>query len=129
MKRFAILIGLAAAVAVGNLFVQDLAWGTQTLAKDTALACGSCHDKPGSKLLTDKGKYYELMRTTQGFDQLKATFGACTSCHVAKPGSQRLTRRGQAFQLMVIDMEGLREWMQVHHPAGPEKASAPSEKQ
>ncbi|HEX4955797.1 MAG TPA: hypothetical protein VF017_20610 [Thermoanaerobaculia bacterium] len=128
MRRFAILIGLAAAVAVGSLFVQNLAWGTETLAKETTLACGACHDKPGSKLLTDKGKYFELMRTTEGFDQLKATFGACTSCHAAKPGSQRLTRRGQAFQLMVIDMEGLREWMKTHHPVAPGEEPTSPEK-
>ncbi|HRC86091.1 MAG TPA: hypothetical protein PK413_10815 [Thermoanaerobaculia bacterium] len=128
MKRLTTLLVLVAALVAGNLFVQNLAFGTETLAKNTQLACGACHDKPGSKLLTDKGKYYELMRTTEGFDDLKATFGACTSCHVRKPGSHDLTRRGQAFLLMVKDMEGLREWMKAHHPAKPAKAPAGDEK-
>ena len=68
------------------------------MGKQEGLSCTVCHDKPGSKLLTDQGKYYETMRTLAGFDELKATFGACTSCHVTKPGSKKLTAKGKEFQ-------------------------------
>ena len=50
------------------------------------------------------------------FRDLKATFGACTNCHVTKPGSKKLTAKGKEFQDIVKDMEGLGTWMQEHHP-------------
>jgi hypothetical protein len=98
------------------LFAGSLASGTEKVGKQEGVSCTVCHDKPGSKLLTDQGKYYETMRTLAGFEELKATFGACTSCHVTKPGSQKLTAKGKEFRDMVQDMEGLGAWMQEHHP-------------
>ncbi|MEO8196018.1 MAG: hypothetical protein ABI689_04790 [Thermoanaerobaculia bacterium] len=112
-SRILAVVGMTAAVA---LFASTLASGSEKLAKQETLSCTVCHDKPGSKLLTDQGKYYETMRTLAGFADLKATFGACTSCHVTKPGSKKLTAKGKEFGEMVRDMEGLGAWMQEHHP-------------
>ena len=77
MNRSRILtaVGMTAAVA---LFTGTLASGTEKVGKQEGLSCTACHDKPGSKLLTDQGKYYETMRTLAGFEDLKATFGACS---------------------------------------------------
>lgn len=118
MNRSRILtaIGMTAAVA---LLAGTLASGSEKLAEQESLSCTACHDKPGSKLLTDQGKYFETMRTLAGFDDLKATFGACTSCHVTKPGSKKLTAKGKEFRDMVQDMEGLGAWMKEHHPTAP----------
>lgn len=118
MNRSRILtaVGMTAAVA---FLAGTLASGSEKLAEQESLSCTACHDKPGSKLLTDQGKYYETMRTLSGFDDLKATFGACTSCHVTKPGSKKLTAKGREFQELVKDMEGLGVWMQEHHPKAP----------
>jgi len=124
-------IVLAAAVTLGlaALFAATLASGTEALGKQEKLECTACHDKPGSKLLTDQGKYYETRRTLDGYADLKATFGRCTHCHVSKPGSQKLTKEGKRFQEMVRDMAGLGEWMQQHHPApAPPPAKEPAPK-
>jgi hypothetical protein len=119
MNRTRLALTAAAALFVAAVFVDSLAFGTEVLGNKEGLTCTACHDKPGSKLLTDKGKYYETVRTVAGFDELKSTFGACTNCHVAKPGSQKLTREGKRFQGLVEDMEGLRVWMEEHHPTAP----------
>jgi len=114
-------IVLAATVTLGlaALFTATLASGTEALGKSEGLECTACHDKPGSKLLTDQGKYYETLRTLDGYAELKSTFGKCTNCHVAKPGSKKLTKEGKRFQEMVKDMAGLGEWMKEHHPTPP----------
>lgn len=124
MNRFRILtaVGMTTAVA---LFAGTLASGSEKVARQEGLSCTVCHDKPGSKLLTDQGKYYETMRTLAGFGDLEATFGACTSCHVTKPGSKKLTTKGKEFRDLVQDMEGLEAWMKEHHPVSP---AAPAEK-
>jgi hypothetical protein len=119
MNRLRIAIAAAAMLLVGALFLDGLVFGTEELARKENLQCTSCHDKPGSKLLTDKGKYYETMRSLGGYEELKATFGACTQCHDRKPGSKRLTKQGRQFLDLVRDMEGLRDWMQQHHPVAP----------
>lgn len=116
-SRFALLAAVVL-VALALLAVTG-ASGTEALAKQEKLECTACHEKPGSKLLTDEGKYYETMRTLAGFEELKATFGACTKCHVRKPGSKKLTAEGKKFQGMVEDMEGLGAWMKEHHPTPP----------
>lgn len=118
MNRFHI-VAAAGALAGVALFAGTLALGSEKFAKQEGLACTVCHDKPGSKLLTDKGKYYESMHTLAGFDDLEATFGACTSCHVAKPGSKKLTPQGKKFLDLVRDMDGLKDWMKQNHPAPP----------
>jgi len=109
-------LGMTAALA---LLTGTLASGDEKTGKQEGVACTVCHDKPGSKLLTDRGKYYETRRTLAGFEDLKATFGACTSCHVTKPGSKKLTAKGKEFRDLVEDMEGLGAWMKEHHPAAP----------
>lgn len=121
MRPQRIAFAAAATLGLAALLTASLASGTEALGKREALECTACHDKPGSKLLTDQGKYYETLRTLDGYAELKSTFGKCTQCHVAKPGSQKLTKEGKRFQEMVKDMAGLGEWMQQHHPAAPPK--------
>lgn len=111
---------LAAAVAAAGLGLGPPAAASNTIAEQEGLVCTVCHDKPGSKLLTDRGKFYETMRTLEGFDELTATFGSCTTCHVAKPGSERLTRTGRRLQLVFQDMQELRSWVMSEHPGSPE---------
>jgi cytochrome c2 len=120
-KAFVLLVAAATITAV----VATNASASEELGKRENLSCTACHDKPGSKLLTDKGKYYELRRTTEGFDDLKATFGKCTACHDTKPGSLELTAKGEQFRAMVADMDGLAEWTKQHHPAAPAEVSPP----
>lgn len=103
------------------------ATASNAIAKQEGIACTSCHDKPGSKLLTDRGKYYELMSSLDGYDELKATFSECTTCHVRKPGSLKLTKKGKQFRWMLVDMEGLKMLVQGHHPGGMEPEVSPSE--
>lgn len=116
MRPFSILsIVVMLAVAVSFQAVPDAA-ASNTIAKREGLACTGCHDKPGSKLLTDRGKYYELMLTLEGYDELQATFSKCTACHVRKPGSLKLTQKGKQFRWMLEDMEGLKALLLGHHP-------------
>ena len=96
---------------------------SDAIAQQTKLNCTACHDKPGSKLLTDKGKYYELMGNLDGFEQLERTFQSCTACHVARPGSTKLTAQGRKFADLVEDMRGLRDYLAEQHPTKP--AAAP----
>lgn len=116
MRRTNILIATFLAVAV------LLVYGTRGQAsnaiahKENGLACTVCHDKPGSKLLTDRGKYYEAVGTLAGYDRVHYAFGNCTSCHVAKPGSARLTRTGAEFAAVVHDMQGLKDFLDRNHP-------------
>ena len=104
------------------VFAVLAVWGGRSyasnqIARSEGLACTVCHDKPGSKLLTDRGKYYELMRSLDGYREINAVFGNCTGCHVKKPGSKQLTRTGQQFAAVVHDMPGLRLFLSQHHPA------------
>jgi cytochrome c553 len=107
---------LAALALTSAVLAAGAAMASQRIATDTGRSCTSCHDKPGSKLLTDAGKYYESMHTLDGYDQVKQSFGRCTSCHDRKPGSKKLTRRGRQFADMVKDMAGLGAWMKEGHP-------------
>lgn len=110
-----------ALLATGLLVSVEPAAATEAMAKSTALACTACHDKPGSKLLTAKGKYFETMGTLDGYDALEVAFKDCTACHVTKPGSAKLTAKGKEFAGLVKDMKGLAEWLKTAHPAAPEK--------
>lgn len=123
-------IAAAAALGLGlaGLFAATVASGTEAIGRQEKLECTACHDKPGSKLLTDQGKYYETLRTVDGYADLKASFGKCTTCHVSKPGSKKLTKQGKQFQEMVEDMSGLGEWMKQHHPAPPPAPQEPTPK-
>jgi hypothetical protein len=116
----ALALALVAALAAGGF-----AGATEKLADQQKLACTACHDKPGSKLLTDQGKYFETMRTLDGYEAVKATFGECTSCHVSKPGSKRLTKQGKKFSELVDSMQGLRDWMAEYHPTPPPPGGEP----
>jgi hypothetical protein len=116
MKALNILnigIALAAFAAVG--LVPKQAYGSNEIAKKEGVSCTKCHDKPGSKLLTDRGKYYELKKSLEGFDELKNNFGRCTSCHVRKPGSLKLTDRGKRYRWIFNDMEGIKDWLMKLH--------------
>jgi hypothetical protein len=118
MRRTTLLPLLAASasvLAVGLLLLHP-ASATEAIGKTTNLECTVCHDKPGSKLLTDQGKYYELFGSFDGYQELAANFGECTVCHSAKPGSQKLTRAGKQFQRAFADMADLRAFVMKQHP-------------
>ncbi len=122
MKGLWYLTAVAVLMA-GFVLVDQSAIASNEIAKQEDLVCTSCHDKPGSKLLTDQGKYYELMRTLDGYDDVTQVFGECTTCHVKKPGSTRLTQTGRMFQRLIGDMSGLRAYLEEQHPM----ADAPEE--
>ncbi len=112
-------LALILASAVALLLVSIPISATPELGESEALNCTACHDKPGSKLLTDQGKYYELMGSLDGLEDLEKAFSSCTDCHVKKPGSKKLTRQGKKFSSSIKDMEGLREWLKAAHPKEP----------
>lgn len=113
--KHATRISLSVAVA---LVLAGSSWvmATPDLAKQNDLKCTVCHDKAGSKLLTDRGIYFEAMGSLDGYDSLRDEFGKCTSCHVRKPGSQKLTKEGQKFADVVDTMAELQEWLNQRHP-------------
>ena len=115
MKRPWIFAGLLIALLFVLALCGQEARASNAIAQKEGLACTVCHDKPGSKLLTDRGKYYEALGSLEGYDSI-VTFAACTDCHVRKPGSQKLTRTGKRFADVVHDMEGLRTWLKENHP-------------
>ncbi|MEJ2084999.1 MAG: hypothetical protein P8Y44_04885 [Acidobacteriota bacterium] len=105
-------LGLVALVTL----LPQVAWATKAIAEQENLQCTSCHDKPGSKLLTDKGMYYEMIGSLAGFENLDKEFERCTTCHSKKPGSKKLTETGEKYKFVVDDMEGLRIWLMEQHP-------------
>lgn len=113
-----LLAGLGLA---GSVLIAGAALSSERIAKETGRSCTACHDKPGSKLLTDVGKYYETTHTLDGYDSLKQSFGRCTTCHVRKPGSTKLTKKGKQFAELVKDMDSLRQWLKEGHPTPAEK--------
>lgn len=125
MKRLTILGALALLAAVVGVGSLPSATASNAIATSEDLACTTCHDKPGSKLLTDRGKYYEHMSSLAGFAQVQATFGKCTSCHARKPGSLKLTKQGKKFRSVLDDMDGLRELVLRHHVELDAPAPAP----
>lgn len=88
----------------------------EMLGEQEGLKCTACHDKAGSKRMTDEGKYFEVMGTMEGYDKLMESFGKCTSCHVRKPGSMKLTRRGRQFQSSIEGMADFKAWLIEGHP-------------
>jgi cytochrome c553 len=102
--------------AAGLLVSAAPTRASEKLAADTGLKCTSCHDKPGSKLLTDRGKFFEMRRSIEGFDAIRSSFGRCTSCHARTPGSARLTKKGRQMSEMVKDMAELQQWLKENHP-------------
>ena len=119
MKRIWIIASMTAVALAAQLIPAGSAYATKAIAEKEDATCTACHDKPGSKLMTDKGKYYELMGSFDGYDQVSQNFGKCTACHVRKPGSAKLTKQGRQYQSLATDMEGLREYLMKPHPTPP----------
>lgn len=115
-RAVAVAIFFALVFATGELV--RTARASDEIASREGLDCTSCHKKFG-KRLNSRGKYYELKRTVEGYDELIETFGSCTACHVKRPGSDKLTREGRYFERIVKDMKGLEEWLQRYHPTRP----------
>lgn len=109
---FPILLLAAILVSLAGL----PAGASNRIAEQEGLQCTVCHDKPGNKRLTDRGLYYEKMRSLDGYDEVIAAFSECTACHVTRPGSKKLTDRGRVFAFAVRDMEGLKQWLRESHP-------------
>lgn len=80
------------------LLAGSMALATPEMGTKTAQKCAACHDKAGSKLLTSKGKFYELRGSLEGYDELIRSHRKCTSCHSKEPGSLRLTAKGEALK-------------------------------
>jgi cytochrome c553 len=120
------LAAVSLVLVTGLLAVDGTAVASNEIAEREDLVCTTCHDKPGSKLLTDRGKYYELMRSLDGYDEVTQVFGECTTCHVRKPGSVKLTQTGRLFQRLVDDMAGLRIYLKEQHPTADAPEEAPS---
>ena len=115
MRR--IWIGSTLAVlGAGALLIGGVATAKDDYSDELSVACTVCHDKPGSKLLTDKGKYYEATGSFEGYDEVKTAFASCTECHVKRPGSAEMTEKGKKFSELVEDMDGLRQWVEKEHP-------------
>jgi len=119
MKKPWIIAGITAIALAAQLIPAGPAYATKAIANKEEAACTACHDKPGSKLMTDEGKYFELMGSFDGYDHVTQDFGKCTACHVSKPGSAKLTKQGKQYQSLATDMEGLREYLMAPHPEPP----------
>ncbi|MDY7092102.1 MAG: hypothetical protein SX243_03935 [Acidobacteriota bacterium] len=114
---------LLLAVAGWLLLAPGVAEASKEIAEKTELACTACHDKPGSKLLTDQGKYYEVVGSLEGYETVMQVFGSCTHCHVRKPGSQKLTPAGRKFSEMMEGMAAFQDWVRAVHPVLASEAS------
>ena len=119
MKKLWIALTLPAALTAWALAPAGTALASNRIATETGLVCTACYDKPGSKLLTDRGKYYELMGDLEGFDGIALAYGKCTTCHVKKPGSKKLTAEGKRLARAIENMDALRELVLKEHPAPP----------
>lgn len=116
MKRtWMILVAIALVFGLGTMLDDGLT-ASNKIAEMTETKCTVCHDKPGSKLMTDRGKYWELMGEFRGYEEIRAGFGRCTQCHQKKPGSKKMTREGRRFAELFHDMDALRAWTMRHHP-------------
>jgi hypothetical protein len=115
MKTARLTAIVLAALALLYLTSGPQAQASNEIAKRENLQCTVCHDKPGSKLLTNKGLYYQQLGSLQGYEQVVA-FGDCASCHKRRPGSKKLTPTGRRFLAAVKDMKGLRLWLEQNHP-------------
>ena len=105
------------AAVLALAFTASPALASDAIAEELGkMKCTACHDKAGSKLLTDQGKFYEFMGTVDGYSEIKGTFGRCTTCHVNKPGSTKLTKKGEKLSSVIADMDELREWLSKEHP-------------
>ena len=96
---------LLSAVVLFALVGIPWALATEDLGADLGMKCTSCHDKAGSKLLTSKGKYFELKGSMDGYDEGIKKYRKCTSCHAKEPGSLKLTAKGEKFKAKGKTME------------------------
>jgi hypothetical protein len=115
MKSARIIAGLLAVLGLLYLLSGPQAQASNDIAKKTGQQCSVCHDKPGSRRLTNKGLYFQQLGTLDGYDQVVA-FGECVTCHDRRPGSKKLTPTGRRFLSVVKDMKGLRSWLEQNHP-------------
>jgi len=125
MKTARLTAILLAVLALLYLASRPQAQASNDIARREGLQCTVCHDKPGSKLLTSKGLYYQQIGSLDGYERVVA-FGDCASCHDERPGSKKLTPTGRRFLRVVKDMKGLRIWLRQNHPGmTPEPEPAP----
>ena len=104
-------------LAFAAILTASEAMASEAIAEaEGGIACTVCHDKPGSRLYTDQGKYYEATGSLVGFDEVVQAFRACTTCHVKKPGSEKFTPQGRRFLGIMRDMTELRDWAMKAHP-------------
>ena len=97
-------LGLVVIVAT-SLFVATPTYGTPEIGKKEKLRCTVCHDKSGSRLLTDKGMYYQLKGTLQDYKLLIHVYKKCTACHSREPGDKTLTPKGEELKVQGVTME------------------------
>jgi len=122
MKTARLTAIVLAALALLYLASGPQARASNEIAKKEDLQCTVCHDKPGSRLLTSKGLYYQQIGSLKGYDDVVA-FGDCASCHDQRPGSKKLTPTGRRFLRVVKDMKGLKRWLEDNHPGMQPKPS------
>ena len=120
MRAVTALRGVVCVPAIAILLLAGGAVATEEAAESEGAVCTACHDKPGSKRLTDRGKFFESTRSLAGYAEIEASFGQCTFCHRRKAGSKKLTRAGEGFAEVLGNMEGLVEWVRDRHPGWPE---------
>jgi hypothetical protein len=109
-----------AVLVVGLLALASLrVSASQTITEQEGLDCTVCHVKKGKDLLTDKGQYYELMRSLEGYELVLEKFGRCEFCHLNQPGATELTKDGYRFRWMMENMAGLEAWLLENHPKAP----------
>jgi hypothetical protein len=92
--------------------------GSEEIAEQQSLECQVCHADVEADIqtLTDRGLYFQFVRTLDGYEQVLEKFQSCTYCHADRAGSQHLTSEGYRFRWMMEDMAGLRAWLEEHHP-------------
>lgn len=128
MSRIAILATAAFGFLLAGLPVEP-SLASQEIAAKEGLDCTSCHRKPSGRKLNDRGKFYELVRSMEGYDELEERFERCTTCHARKAGSKKLTREGERYRWMMQDMEGIRLWLMSRHPKPPVMDPPPTEEE
>ena len=99
------LIRSLVAIVAASFLVATASLATPDMAKWEGLKCTTCHDKAGSKLLTNKGVYYELKGTLEGYSQLIAEYKKCTTCHSREPGDKTLTPKGEEMKAKGVTMD------------------------
>ena len=100
-----------------TLSIPGIAFASEEIAASEGdKECSVCHVDVETDLLTDRGKYYQMMRTLEGYEAVLERFGECTYCHVKEAGSLAMTDEGQRFKWMMEDMKGLKAWLAERHP-------------